>query len=126
MFEISDLKSKKLPELQEIANGLNVPKYKTLKKLDLVYQILDVQAANPKVVQAAISSTTPEVAEKPKPAKAPRPKKPRITAKTDKKEESVGVKPTDSAPKKPTRPNKPNPRPVVAKDAPAKTEATSS
>jgi transcription termination factor Rho len=48
MFEISDLKSKKLPELQEIAKGLNVPKFKTLKKLDLVYQILDVQAANPK------------------------------------------------------------------------------
>ncbi|MBA6314423.1 transcription termination factor Rho [Cellulophaga baltica] len=126
MFEISDLKSKKLPELQEIANGLNVPKYKTLKKLDLVYQILDVQAANPKVVQAAISSTTPEVAEKPKPAKAPRPKKPRITAKTDKKEEPVVEKPTENAPKKPARPNKPNPRPVTAKDAPAKTEATPS
>ena len=40
MFEITDLKSKKLPELQEIAKGLNVPKFKTLKKLDLVYQIL--------------------------------------------------------------------------------------
>lgn len=39
MFEISDLKAKKLPELQEIAKGLNVPKFKTLKKLDLVYQI---------------------------------------------------------------------------------------
>jgi len=33
MFEISDLKSKKLPELQEIADGLKVPKYKTLKKI---------------------------------------------------------------------------------------------
>ena len=51
MFEISELKSKKLPELQEIANGLGVAKFKTLKKLDLVYQILDVQAANPKIVQ---------------------------------------------------------------------------
>ena len=48
MFEISDLKSKKLPELQEIAKTLNVSKYKTLKKLDLVYQILDVQASTPK------------------------------------------------------------------------------
>ena len=38
MFEISDLKAKKLPELQEIAKGLNVPKYRTQKKLDLVYQ----------------------------------------------------------------------------------------
>ena len=51
MFEISDLKAKKLPELQEIAKELNVPKFKTLKKLDLVYQILDVQASNPKAVR---------------------------------------------------------------------------
>jgi len=52
MFEISQLKEKKLPELQEIAKQLKVSKYRTLKKLDLVYQILDHQAANP---------TTPEV-----------------------------------------------------------------
>src|SRR5680860_1522403 len=31
MFEISDLKAKKLPELQEIAKGLDVPKYRTQK-----------------------------------------------------------------------------------------------
>lgn len=42
----------KLPELQEIAQGLKVPKFKTLKKIDLVYQILDLQAANPKAVSA--------------------------------------------------------------------------
>ena len=48
MFEISELKAKKLPELQELAKALNVPKYRSLKKLDLVYQILDYQAANPK------------------------------------------------------------------------------
>ncbi|ADV47829.1 transcription termination factor Rho [Cellulophaga algicola DSM 14237] len=121
MFEISDLKSKKLPELQEIANGLKVPKYKTLKKLDLVYQILDVQAANPKVVQATLSTTTPEVAEKPKPAKVARPKKPRITAKTEKTEEPTVEKAVESIPKKPNpRPNKPNPRPVVAKEVPNK------
>ncbi|MEX0274021.1 MAG: transcription termination factor Rho [Flavobacteriaceae bacterium] len=50
MFEISELKAKKLPELQEIAKELNLPKYRTLKKLDLVYKILDIQAANPKSV----------------------------------------------------------------------------
>jgi transcription termination factor Rho len=60
MFEISDLKSKKLPELQEIAQGLNVAKFKTLKKLDLVYQILDVQASNPKIVQERTDATTEE------------------------------------------------------------------
>lgn len=47
MFEISQLKEKKLPELQEIAKQLNISKFRSLKKLDLVYQILDHQAANP-------------------------------------------------------------------------------
>ena len=47
MFEISELKEKKLPELQEIAKQLNISKFRSLKKLDLVYQILDHQAANP-------------------------------------------------------------------------------
>ncbi len=56
MFEISDLKNKKLPDLQEIAKELNVPKYRTQKKLDLVYQILDYQAANPSAVKAVIKT----------------------------------------------------------------------
>ena len=47
MFEISKLKEKKLSELQEIADELKISKYKTLKKLDLVYKILDHQASNP-------------------------------------------------------------------------------
>ncbi len=47
MFEIEALKEKKLPELQEIAEKIGVPKYRQLKKLDLVYQILDVQATKP-------------------------------------------------------------------------------
>ncbi|MEJ2113852.1 MAG: transcription termination factor Rho [Flavobacteriaceae bacterium] len=51
MFEISQLKEKKLADLQEIAKDLNISKYRTLKKLDLVYQILDHQAANPKAVE---------------------------------------------------------------------------
>ena len=47
MFEISKLKELKLPELQEIAQKLSISKYKSLKKLDLVYKILDHQADNP-------------------------------------------------------------------------------
>ena len=47
MFDISKLKEKKLTELQEIAKELKISKYKTLKKLDLVYKILDHQASNP-------------------------------------------------------------------------------
>ena len=48
MLEISELKAKKLAELQEIAKTSGLPKYRSLKKLDLVYKILDHQAANPK------------------------------------------------------------------------------
>jgi transcription termination factor Rho len=59
MFEISDLKAMKLPELQKIAKDLKVPKYKSLKKLDLVYQILDLQAANPKIVKETVSLSEP-------------------------------------------------------------------
>ncbi|MDG3580945.1 transcription termination factor Rho [Galbibacter pacificus] len=50
MFEISDLKAKKLAELHEIAKVAGIPKYKSLKKNDLIYQILDVQAASPNAV----------------------------------------------------------------------------
>ncbi len=50
MFDIDELKEMKLLELQEIAQKIDVPKFRQLKKLDLVYQILDVQAANPKQV----------------------------------------------------------------------------
>ncbi|SHG15966.1 transcription termination factor Rho [Flagellimonas flava] len=75
MFEISDLKAKKLPELQEIAKGLNVPKFKTLKKLDLVYQILDVQASNPKAVKENTQTPQENAPQKPKRARLARPKK---------------------------------------------------
>jgi transcription termination factor Rho len=61
MFEISQLKEMKLPELQDIAKELNISKYRSLKKLDLVYQILDHQAANPSSVKPA------ETPQKPKP-----------------------------------------------------------
>ncbi|WP_431122827.1 transcription termination factor Rho [Flagellimonas flava] len=87
MFEISDLKAKKLPELQEIAKGLSVPKFKTLKKLDLVYQILDVQASNPKAVQGNTAETQENKPQKPKRARLPRPQK-------DQKEVAVASKET--------------------------------
>ena len=44
MFEISDLKEKKLPDLQEIAQSLGMKKFKTLKKEEIIYLIIDFQA----------------------------------------------------------------------------------
>src|SRR5690606_21439126 len=78
MFEISDLKAKKLPELQEIAKDLKVPKFKTLKKLDLVYQILDLQASNPKVVaESTVVPTEPAPARPHKEKTGPKPRRER-------------------------------------------------
>ncbi|SNZ01825.1 transcription termination factor Rho [Flagellimonas pacifica] len=102
MFEISDLKAKKLPELQEIAKGLNVPKFKTLKKLDLVYQILDVQASNPKAIKESPAAPQEKTAPKPKRARAPLPKKEKketVIETTEKKVESDTTKETKEDPK---------------------------
>ena len=63
MFEISELKAKTLAELQGIAKSIGLTKTSQLKKLDLVYQVLDTQAANP--TKAAVAST-PEKVEKPR------------------------------------------------------------
>ncbi|HUH28597.1 transcription termination factor Rho [Gelidibacter sp.] len=88
MFEISQLKEKKLSDLQEIAQKLNVPKYRTLKKLDLVYQILDLQAANPEVVKTEITAITDTKTDiKPEAPKA-------STPPLKKKRERVEKKPT--------------------------------
>lgn len=47
MYDINQLKAKKLPDLKDIAESLSIKKFKTLKKQELVYAILDHQAANP-------------------------------------------------------------------------------
>ncbi|MDX6746426.1 transcription termination factor Rho [Polaribacter sp. PL03] len=68
MFEISELKAKTLAELQGIAKSIGLTKTSQLKKLDLVYQILDTQAANPSKEKAATATKVKEVeiTEKPK------------------------------------------------------------
>ncbi|WP_373517322.1 transcription termination factor Rho [Pricia sp.] len=127
MFEISDLKAKKLPELQEIAKSLNVPKYRTQKKLDLVYQILDLQASNPKITSEVASAGTPEKEDQPK--SKPKPRAPREKAtkeKTDKSPSSTSSndskdagdsKNTDTGS---TETKKPRPRPQNAKSPSSK------
>ena len=117
MFEISQLKEKKLTDLQEIAKKLNVPKYRSLKKLDLVYQILDQQAADPKAVTSVVA---PEKLER-KPRQRVQREVPAKNTGENKAKETTQDKPKESsAPevkvaevvteeKKPI--HKPNPRP---------------
>ncbi|MDT7827712.1 transcription termination factor Rho [Pricia sp. S334] len=113
MFEISDLKAKKLPELQEIAKSLNVPKFRSLKKLDLVYQILDLQAANPKIASEIASAEKNDEGNqskpKPKPraqkAKAPKTKSDKTSS--DSSDDTKGSKDAkDSTDKKDSKVNK--------------------
>ena len=47
MYEIATLKTKKLPELQDIAKKIGIKGIAGLKKLDLIYQIVDFIASRP-------------------------------------------------------------------------------
>ena len=53
MYEISELKSKKLPDLQIIAKSIGVKRITSLKKMDLIYQIIDYVSANPDAIKSA-------------------------------------------------------------------------
>ena len=46
MFDINELKAKKVDELQVIAKNLNIKKISQQKKMELIYSILDHQADN--------------------------------------------------------------------------------
>ena len=69
MLEIIELKSRKLSDLQEIAKELKVPKFRSLKKLDLIYQILDYQAANPDKMKEILSKEDNTKASTPSPSR---------------------------------------------------------
>ncbi|MCH2196414.1 transcription termination factor Rho [Kordia sp.] len=97
MLEISELKSKKLPELQEIAKALAVPKYRTLKKLDLIYKILDLQASNPESV-APITKTESKSEE-------PAPKRKRIKREPSQRADKKPSSPQAASSQKKSTPN---------------------
>ncbi|MDG1040452.1 MAG: transcription termination factor Rho [Polaribacter sp.] len=113
MFEITELKAKTLIELQEIAKTIGLTKTSQLKKLDLVYQILDTQAAN--------------LANQEKP-KSEKPKRKRVVKKVvhqkavQNSEEKTTTTPTQTEEK--SQKPKPTPRKkeVIAKPEAAKTE----
>jgi len=85
MFEISDLKAKKLVELQQIAKVIGLKKTSQLKKLDLIYKILDAQAeASKDQKEEKPSETTESRTEQPETAK-----KEANTAKTESTEKEA-------------------------------------
>ena len=84
MFEISELKAKTLADLQTIAKSIGLTKTSQLNKLDLVYQILDVQAANP----SKVKEETPKTVSKP----APKPRRKRVVKPANAEVENTEVK----------------------------------
>jgi transcription termination factor Rho len=62
MYEIATLKTKKLPELQEIAKKIGVKRIAGLKKLDLIYQIVDFIASKPDDEPAKTAPAKPKKA----------------------------------------------------------------
>ena len=63
MYELANLKTKKLPELQDIAKNIGLKGSAGLKKLDLIYQIVDFIASKPEDDE----KQTPQYKEKLKP-----------------------------------------------------------
>ncbi|WP_299159324.1 transcription termination factor Rho [uncultured Tenacibaculum sp.] len=120
MFEISELKTKKLTDLQAIAKTIGLTKVSQLKKLDLVYKILDAQAeasaneAKPKVEKTKrkrIAKTENETVEKKQPEK-------KVVEKTETKTETKKVEVPVKAVEKKTETKKE----VVAKKRPVETK----
>ena len=87
MFEISQLKEKTLVELQEIAKSIGAKKYSQLKKLDLVYLILDIQASVPSKITKNETTTADN-----------KPRRKRIIKKVNAPKENVSSKPTQTKP----------------------------
>ncbi|MEO9572168.1 MAG: transcription termination factor Rho [Polaribacter sp.] len=113
MFEISELKAKTLADLQVIAKKIGLTKTSQLKKLDLVYQILDTQAANPAKISASSEKETKPKTEKPK---RKRVTKASTTAKANE------TNSTKTPVEKQTQENKVTQKPAVKKPAPKKTK----
>ena len=91
MYDITELNEKLVSDLKEIAEKLNVPKADKLKKQELIYQILDIQAMQPTPKPAAKpakegssdSKQSDKSSSNSKPAPVKRDRKPR--AQTEKK-----------------------------------------
>ncbi|WP_298878809.1 transcription termination factor Rho [uncultured Polaribacter sp.] len=117
MFEISELKAKTLADLQVIAKSIGLTKTSQLKKLDLVYQILDTQAANP----TKITTSSSEKDSKPKTEK---PKRKRVSKTSTATKAKKEVTTEEKTVEKPKQVKTPQSKPLAKETAPKKAETT--
>jgi len=100
MYDINQLKALKLPELRQIAEASKISKFKAMKKMDLIYAILDKQAVDPKAIVTPSPAVDSESPTKPAPKqeenKAPE---------NEQKEEKPNPKPQASQEEKPAEDN---------------------
>ncbi|MBL7472760.1 transcription termination factor Rho [Robertkochia sediminum] len=126
MFEISELKAKKLAELQEIAKVAGIPKFKSFKKNDLIYKILDVQAASPEAVAKSLqeekgSAPAPEK-QSSKEAATSKPQRKRTRVNRPSKQDEA--KPEAAAPEKETTKEQASKSQAQAKQEPQQKETS--
>jgi len=114
MLEISQLKAKSLLELKDLAKSMGVPKHSQLKKLDLVYKILDFQASNPTMAsQKEKKEATP--------TRKPVRKKPIEAQKPRKQQEPVQAE-QKNTPKKSNQPHPKDRKDTANKDSSQETK----
>ncbi|MFD2034872.1 transcription termination factor Rho [Belliella marina] len=123
MYNIEELRIRLLSELKEIAEELGVKNFKTLKKDDLVYAILDQQAITPEkaLPKKKPSTSEPEQKQpdqKPESAKDSKPKQaePAKAEEADKKPKFRRQNVTELPKEKPKTEEKPAPRPKEARE----------
>ena len=112
MYDIIELNSKLVTELRQIAKELNIPKTEKLLKQDLIYKILDFQAANPATGQLKKDNKPTATT-----AKSNNPQPRSDKGQDDKKEN----KPTSDKPRRRGRPRKTN-TPIASSNKDLKTE----
>ncbi|NNK80878.1 MAG: transcription termination factor Rho, partial [Flavobacteriales bacterium] len=99
MFDIIELNGMKVTELQETAEKLNIKNFKSLKKQDLIYKILDEQAVNP----TKVKEVEPKQEAKPEENKAKpesKPKEAKTKQERPKKESEKEDRPKEGGDKK--------------------------
>ena len=115
MFELSELKAKKLAELQEIAKELGIKKITALKKIELTYRIIDHQSTLPEEGEQEEEQKAPaktETAENKKPFREKRDNK------KDNRNNKDSNIPKDSKDSKDSRDKKPEHRNDKKSDQP--------
>jgi|26BtaG_2_1085354.scaffolds.fasta_scaffold00259_10 transcription termination factor Rho len=141
MFDLNELKTKKVDELQEIATNLKVKKVKQQLKMDLIYSILDQQADVAAKIKQENEENAPKDTRDPKQAprkthphkKTPKPAPAKATPAKETTEKVVAAKETpvkekEEASEEKKDVPKPNPRPAqkVEKKTEVETEADAS